>query len=232
VGFCAFTHAFYMVHGKIGCFWSEIIPKTFSTLIAVDLPSDLGEMDVFERFLTYVAVLVFSMFVLNIFIGVIGEQYEVQKERCPIIFQHRRATACFNFLIRAKVLPCTLLSRRLALVVQALAVGSMLALQFEGLRRGSSLPWTKSSFILCQLVTLFCAYQNPKAPWTKATTGNCCSVEKSYLWLVVPRKSKVHCKMDEVKEMVLQLQNALLGKCVDNDTSLTAHSQGLCASIV
>ena len=56
--------------------------------------------DMLEVALLYMAVTFFSVFILNIFIGVLGEQYALQKQHCVLIFRRRRAELCLRYMQR------------------------------------------------------------------------------------------------------------------------------------
>eukprot|EP00929_Paragymnodinium_shiwhaense_P035541 TRINITY_DN19169_c0_g1_i4.p1 TRINITY_DN19169_c0_g1~~TRINITY_DN19169_c0_g1_i4.p1 ORF type:complete len:948 (+),score=180.09 TRINITY_DN19169_c0_g1_i4:52-2895(+) len=171
IGFTAFTHAFFIVQGMVGKVWPETIFTSFSTLITAGLPSNPYEYDSLELLLTYGAVLFFSVFFLNIFIGVISIQYETEKERFPLTFQHLRAESCANFMLRAKVMPCTLLSKGLANFMVVLAIVTGGVVQTVGLYRGVAMPWTVPLFGLCQSIMFLAAFQDPARMITQPCGG-------------------------------------------------------------
>jgi hypothetical protein len=210
VGFCAFTHAFYLAEGKYGVFWSKIVPQCFSTLISAELPNDVAEKDALQGVLTYMAAIIFSIFFMNVFIGVIGQQYEEKKEMCHLMFQHQRANACCNFLVRARVIPYSLASDKVATLGGVLGMGCIVAVLGYGLMKREVLPWTISICVLLQMLIIVSAYQNPSAAW--ATSGHCTLApeeKKHYLWTVVSRASEAknqEIDLEELKSMVLELK--------------------------
>jgi len=226
VGFCAFTHAFYLAEGKQGVFWSYVVPECFSTLISAELPKDVAQKDALQALLTYGAVIVFSIFFMNVFIGVIGQQYEEKREACHLMFQQQRACACCNFLVRARVLPCSLAPQNWARVAGAAAILCMLALLGHGLIERAVQPWSICLFILLQMMVLVSAYQNPSAPW--ATLFRCSDRENAphYLWTVVSRASESEetVTLAELKKMVIALQNSYGKQRLSSETSLAAES--------
>jgi len=231
VGFCAFTHAFYLAEGRQGVFWSYVVPQCFSTLISAELPKDVAQKDALQAFLTYGAVIVFSIFFMNVFIGVIGQQYEEKREVCHLMFQQQRASACCNFLVRARVLPCSLASQKRARVAGAAGVLCMLCLLGHGLVERAVQPWSICLFILLQMMVLLSAYQNPSAPWATLFT---CSDEESaphYLWTVVSRASEPEeeeVTLAELKKMVLALQNSYCMERSDFLQRLALQPKALC----
>ncbi|OLP75082.1 hypothetical protein AK812_SmicGene45184, partial [Symbiodinium microadriaticum] len=46
----------------------------------------------------------YYVFILNIFIGVMGEIYVKEKERAEATFRMDRARSCFQFLLRCRIL--------------------------------------------------------------------------------------------------------------------------------
>jgi hypothetical protein len=207
VGFSAFTHAFYIVRGKAGNFWNDIIPRSFETLITAELPSNTAQSGILEGFLTYAAVLIFSIFVLNVFIGVIGEQYEVQKRLCAQIFQHQRANACFDFLTRARVIPCSLMSVGMGLAMSAVAGLGIFALLFVSLVRSETVAHESAYFAVFQMLLVLAAYQNPQAPWATpcSVISDNDSTHKYYLWLATPREASPASTLDEIHKALREL---------------------------
>eukprot|EP00928_Gymnodinium_smaydae_P002938 TRINITY_DN11073_c0_g1_i1.p1 TRINITY_DN11073_c0_g1~~TRINITY_DN11073_c0_g1_i1.p1 ORF type:complete len:865 (+),score=153.71 TRINITY_DN11073_c0_g1_i1:112-2706(+) len=180
VAFCAFSHAFYFVWGANRS-WRDTFFKSFATLITTELPADPDHSGALELIITYGAVLLFSIFILNIFIGVIGTQYERETEMVPLTFLHHRAQCCLNFLLRTRVLPYKLCSRPVSWLLTGMAVIVALAVQIMGVTSGK-LPWTNRIFVLCQLTMLLLAYQHPMAAWSPPPAKS----EERYLWLTTP----------------------------------------------
>lgn len=209
VGFCAFTHAFYLAEGQHGVFWTKIVPQCFSTLISAELPNDVAQKDALQGSLTYMAAIIFSIFFMNVFIGVIGQQYEEKKEMCHLMFQHQRANACCNFLVRARVLPCSLASKTVATSAGVLGMGCIVMVPGYGLMKREVLPWTFSICVLLQMMIILSAYQNPSAPWASTHCPLAPKERKHYLWTVVSRASEEKnnkTSFEELKSMVLELK--------------------------
>ncbi|CAJ1431768.1 unnamed protein product, partial [Effrenium voratum] len=106
ISFGAFTHAFYLVRGSTQALWPHISTDTFAVLITAALPESASNVATMELTLILVAVLFFSVLILNVFIGVICELYANAKERAPLAFKQRRALCCMLYLLRCRALPC------------------------------------------------------------------------------------------------------------------------------
>jgi len=181
VGFLAFTHGFYVAQ-DIRREPREAVFSSFKNLITAGLPTDPPD-DLLELVLTYVSTILFTIFFLNIFIGVIGEQYSLERQRCRLTFQKMRASSCLTFLLRVKVLPCNLVEKWVAEAAMVLAALLCVSLQVLGLARGASLPYTGAVFFLLQVVMFLASYQNPQAPWAASNAKT-----PYYLWLATPRE--------------------------------------------
>mmetsp|Transcript_20841 Transcript_20841/g.65954 ORF Transcript_20841/g.65954 Transcript_20841/m.65954 type:complete len:850 (+) Transcript_20841:95-2644(+) len=190
VAFLAFTHVFHYVWGHDHN-WEATFFQSFATLITTQLPANPFNHTGLELLVTYGAVLFFSIFMLNIFIGVIGTTYEQEQERVPLTFLQHRACCCQNFLLRARVMPCNLCSRTCANVVSILALGAIVAAQVHGLVLARGGLVTRMTFFLSDLVLLVAAYQTPGLTWRASDK------EKRYLWLASPRgggSAQVRCR--------------------------------------
>ncbi|CAE8699151.1 unnamed protein product, partial [Polarella glacialis] len=189
VGFCAFTHAFYAARDDdTALLWPDTFHHSFNILITAALPEDPHNMPMLDLVLTYLAVLFFSVFFLNIFIGVITELYLLEKERVGLTFQHVRASSCLTFLLRARVLPCGVLSTQVALAVSVITALCALGLQCYCLRLEESIPFEGTAFVVLQTIMFLSAYQHPDQPW--AVTNNMWHKGggKHYLWFCKPRE--------------------------------------------
>lgn len=169
VGFCAFTHALSVLDDG-GKFESRLALNSFEMLLTAQVPDEIKE-DSEENtpvlYLMYLSMMVFTVFFLNIFIGVIGEQYGIQKDSCDLVFQNLRANICSTFLIRATVIPCWLMPRGLAMVATGIAAATCLSLQVLIYTHRLQLerPWI--TFSICFAVMLLSCYQDPSAPWSR-----------------------------------------------------------------
>ena len=130
LGFCAFSHAMCAVQVTPEHLWPHTFWYSFTTLITQGLPEQPPE-DYLELMLLYGGVLFFSIFVMNIFIGVISEQYASEKEQGDVMFERVRAHSCLNYLTRVSVLPCSLLSSTAATLLAASTIALTLVLQIR-----------------------------------------------------------------------------------------------------
>ncbi|CAE7830473.1 unnamed protein product [Symbiodinium sp. CCMP2592] len=96
IAFGAFSHAFFFLGADS---LDKSIYSSFITLITAGMP-DEPEGDMLDVGLLYMSVTFFSVFILNIFIGVLGEQYSIQKEHCVALFRRRRAELCLRYMQR------------------------------------------------------------------------------------------------------------------------------------
>eukprot|EP00930_Biecheleria_cincta_P068184 TRINITY_DN5537_c0_g5_i1.p1 TRINITY_DN5537_c0_g5~~TRINITY_DN5537_c0_g5_i1.p1 ORF type:complete len:910 (+),score=129.48 TRINITY_DN5537_c0_g5_i1:116-2845(+) len=168
VGFCAMTHAMYTVQEQPTQLWPDTFFQGFSTLITQGLPEHPPD-DTLELLLMYAGVSFFSIFVLNIFIGVIGEQYSTEKQQVKLMFQNVRASCCLTFLLRALVLPCNLLTRDVSAILCLLGAIVAAATQFLALVMGIRLPGGTQLlvYVACQFLVFFCTIQckHGDYPW-------------------------------------------------------------------
>merc|ERR1712007_231532 len=183
VGFSAFTHAFFIIKGGEENF-GDLVLESFTTLFTGGLPSS-AQVDEVYLLLTYASVIVFSLFFLNIFIGVISEQYTLAKEQVPRRFQQVLAGECSKYLLRAVRLPNIRALRRCSWPLIILLVLVMLALQVYGLYDGRPLPYTGGIFIFCIAAMIWLSYQHDVAPWK----GRPDDGERFYIWVVSPKEA-------------------------------------------
>lgn len=173
VAFCAFTHAFYLVNGgpKVENMM-DIVFETFATLITAALPpdisSDFSSANQVKLILCIVSVSFFTVFILNIFIGVMGELYVKEKQRSEHTFRMYRAGSCYQYLLRSRVLPCTMMSHTQGFAMMGGAGLLALSVQIYGfLNHQRTLPGASLIFFICQALILVGAYQSPDAPWVR-----------------------------------------------------------------
>ena len=166
-GFFAFTHAMYTVQMSPSRFW-DTRWNSFNMLITQGLPETVPE-DMLEVFMLYGGVLFFSVFMLNIFIGVISEQYAQEKEVAHLAFQRTRASSCLTFLLRAYVAPTTLFSRKVAWALTTFWVVVVTGIQVAALLHGFQLPGLSQlfAFFMCQAGLLISSMQSKHQgfPW-------------------------------------------------------------------
>jgi len=180
VGFCAFTHAFHVVWGYQHD-WSKTFFRSFATLITTELPQNPESADALHVTVVYAAVLFFSIFIMNIFIGVIGTQYEREQGIVCTTFQQHRAKCCLNFLLRARILPTCICSKLSAMLLSTTAAFGALVVQVVGITHGR-VDYTPSIFVILQLIMLVAAYQNPEQAWAPAQDPS----QQRFLWIIAP----------------------------------------------
>mmetsp|Transcript_11764 Transcript_11764/g.20833 ORF Transcript_11764/g.20833 Transcript_11764/m.20833 type:complete len:899 (-) Transcript_11764:46-2742(-) len=193
VGYCGLTHAMYTVQEDPHRLWPDTEWKSFSTLITQGLP-EKAPSDTLELLVMYAGVSFFSVFVLNIFIGVIGEEYSHEKERVSLMFQNVRTSSCLTFLLRTLVLPCNLYTAMTAFFIAKTCVVTAVVMQVLALGWDKRLPGTLQLwvFLLCQvgllLSTLQCKDQSH--PWSDCQqwTGNVKCSNKSFASSVLGQK--------------------------------------------
>eukprot|EP00435_Cladocopium_sp_Y103_P070985 s1270_g36.t1 len=181
VAFCAFTHAFYLVNGgpKVESMM-DVVFETFATLITAALPPDIStnsSQNQVKLVLCIMAVSFFTVFILNIFIGVMGELYVKEKQRSEHTFRMYRASSCYQYLLRSRVLPCSMMSERQGFMMMFGAGGIALSVQIYGfLNHNSTLPGSSVIFFVCQTLIMMGAYQSPHTPWVRGGRSG------FYLW--------------------------------------------------
>ena len=209
LGFCTFTHAMFMADGRVDQAWSDVLFNSFVLLVTQGLPASPPE-DTIKLLLLYVGVLVFSVFVLNIFIGIISEQLEHGREQTDLLFHSARTASCSTFLLRVRVLSCDLSGGRGALVLGCLAALFSIALQAAALHSGWRLHplYQLLAFLLSQVTIFLSAIQCrgshlPWESWARESSTFAQSMKfsesdsesprprwrsaKRYLWICEPR---------------------------------------------
>eukprot|EP00931_Biecheleriopsis_adriatica_P036761 TRINITY_DN21139_c0_g1_i1.p1 TRINITY_DN21139_c0_g1~~TRINITY_DN21139_c0_g1_i1.p1 ORF type:complete len:941 (+),score=161.90 TRINITY_DN21139_c0_g1_i1:93-2915(+) len=176
VGFLAFTHASYAIEEHPRRLWPDQLAESFRVLITAALPSATEHTSGFHVFLTYMSVLMFTVFFLNIFIGVMSDQYIFEKERCELSFQQLRANSCLSYLLRTQVLPCNLFSERAATVSSFLLITFSLVLQVVCLWKDFLPQGCWLILISLQTWSILCCYQCPGSAWAKRDCN-------SHMWL-------------------------------------------------
>ena len=195
LGFCTFTHAMFVADGRVDQAWSDVLFDSFVLLVTQGLPASPPE-DTIKLLLLYVGVLVFSVFVLNIFIGIISEQLEHGREQTDLLFHSARTASCSTFLLRVRVLPCNMVGGRCALVLGCLAALFSMALQAAALHSGWHLHplYQMQAFVLSQVTIFLSAIQcrGSQLPWESWVRKSSASFEESrsdkrYLWICEPK---------------------------------------------
>eukprot|EP00435_Cladocopium_sp_Y103_P009951 s1268_g2.t1 len=183
LGFCAFSHAMCAVQVTPDHLWPRTFWYSFTTLITQGLPENPPD-DYIELLLLYGGVLFFSIFVMNIFIGVISEQYASEKEQGDVMFEKVRAKSCMNYLTHMSVLPCNLLAPRAAALLALGTVALTLMLQVRVVYNRRPLPGFLQLplFVASQVVLFMASIQcrGKSFPWSERDGG------KRYLWICEP----------------------------------------------
>lgn len=158
-----------------------ILFQSFATLFTAQMPSDPNINN--ERLvLTYVAVLAFSMFFINIFIGVISEQYIIMTEMSFLHYRSRLAFRNSSYMVRCCKMPFRGLSRACSVLLAIAAGLMMLGLQVACVCRGGAVPGATLLSVLCMSAMLLAAFQEPQLHWSYAD-------ERAgyYIWTLAPR---------------------------------------------
>ncbi|CAK9072258.1 unnamed protein product [Durusdinium trenchii] len=192
LGFLALTHALYAVHdqdldGEHQRLWPNSVWGTFTKLIANEL-DDTPLKDNMEQVLLLFGVLFFSVFMMNVFIGVINDQYSQEKKTVRLAFQSLRAQSCLTHLLRMRVVPCDLLSARAAATMSVFCVIACVAVQVAALAADVQLPhsWQFMAFFLLQLLTFMASFQRKGCAFPQLSFFRGCESAK-YLWICEPR---------------------------------------------
>jgi len=212
IGFCGLTHAFYALGELDGDFnkSTSVILESFSMLITGSIP-DGTHCDTLRMFLTYTSILMFTVFFLNIFIGVIGENYSIQKGLSPLVFQNVRSGCCCAFLLRASCIPAFLCQPCVAGAASAFAGAVALGIQVANYM-GTRIGYAAVSFALCQTVMVLAAYQNPSAPWGRSQS-NSAEQEPHYLWYAEAIEPEAASQLDSVQRCLYEVRDLLRSVC-------------------
>mmetsp|Transcript_87464 Transcript_87464/g.155122 ORF Transcript_87464/g.155122 Transcript_87464/m.155122 type:complete len:808 (-) Transcript_87464:146-2569(-) len=218
VGFGAFTHAFYLVDGDNQDMWPGILFESFTTLITAALPDMASHPSTFKLVLGLLAVMFFSVFILNIFISVMDEIYSKAKERARNSFWMLRANSCFQFLLRCRVMPCSLMSENngaiLMVVSSVVALGIIAFCFWHHVYR----PWVSIIFFVCQVGIVLGAYQSPESPWVRYSESQDAERQPSYIWYCRKREDREPEPIVQDVRAVLKQMNGVLGEMKDRKT--------------
>ncbi|CAE7368491.1 unnamed protein product [Symbiodinium sp. CCMP2592] len=196
IAYGAFTHAFYVVRGSAQALWPSVSTDTFAVLITAALPETAEGVSALELVLVLVAVLFFTVLIMNVFIGVICDLYNRAKEQAELQFQKRRAESCLLYLLRMQLIPSGLVSENVALFIIMLSGGIGLSFQVYFFDHHDFNPWVVLPFFLCQLSIAICSMQSPGDLWVNSKVGG--SDVNGYLWF---------CKAKVAEEGNTQLEN-------------------------
>eukprot|EP00930_Biecheleria_cincta_P039218 TRINITY_DN26981_c0_g1_i2.p1 TRINITY_DN26981_c0_g1~~TRINITY_DN26981_c0_g1_i2.p1 ORF type:complete len:383 (-),score=70.75 TRINITY_DN26981_c0_g1_i2:19-1017(-) len=187
ISFAAFTHAFYLADGSDERIFPDVFLDSFSALIAATLPGDPDEVTRLKLLLVLAAIMYFAVFILNIFIGVITQLYLAETDRVAITFKQVRASACLQFLLRCKILPCRLTSARTGIILTVLACCVSICVQIYCFIDHSYHIWVTPVFLVCQLTIMVSSYQAPDSPFVVSAHG---PEEDRYMWLCKQRSEE------------------------------------------
>jgi len=223
VGFCALTHAFFELGSLEGGLNATPFLDCFDMLITGAIPKTDADnpLSSLRLLLTYASVLAFTVFFLNIFISVIGENYSTQKMMSPLVFQGVRSSICCTYLLRASVIPGWLCSVPCAVGLFILAVVAMLLLQVSIVIPDINVPCTPLLIVLCQLMMMTAVYQDPDMPWSCHKSGRA-PREDYYLWSVEAVQAEAAGELDRIHEQLDSVRRLLETRGVKRST--TAHS--------
>lgn len=193
IGYCAFVHAFFAVKDTTQPVWAQVFHSSFSTLITAAIPEDANGEPPAEMWLCYLAVLMFSIFFLNIFIGVIGELYQVEKDRSELTFQELRAQSVLSFQLRARIMPCALCNATLAHAFALMFFVIIAGVQMLSIVTGQRFTFLALTFTILQIAMVICVFQCPDEVWGSTNCGHRQgnNPENRYLWICKPKPEHV-----------------------------------------
>jgi len=220
LGFCGLTHALFVFQLKhfSEVELEELVLLSFSRLFTGALPESTNGMSDGELVLAYISVTVFMLFFLNIFIGVISEQYTIASERVNLRFQQVLSVHCTQFLINCDYLPTSLMSKACSICVGVAAIVVLLTLQVLE-DSGHPIPYGFAFNFLCMAMAHLAAYQHPGAPWLRKVREK----EDFYLWTATIKVEK------EEKPAIVNLRQSLEAarrECDLTRSELTKLSMG------
>jgi hypothetical protein len=218
VGFCGLTHAFYALAEMNGHVDNNLILNSFSMLVLGNLQDVAGAdgqtllKDKLLLTVTCCSILMFTVFFLNIFIGVIGENYHKQKGLSSVVFQNVRANICYAYMLRASVIPAWLCSSTCATFVTVLAALCALILQYVAVSTQSeeAVPHLPVWFAACQTVMILAAYQNADSPWAQRSKRERDEVDDGhYVWSVKAEVPKAATQLDDMQDCLKEVRQLL-----------------------
>jgi len=220
IAVCAFTHAKWVMEATP--LWPDTFYDSFSLLITAGLPAETSTN--FSLLYAYFAVSAFSVFFLNIFIGVIGENYTAEKEAAHLSLLKKKCGLCYTFLMRAKLLPCGLMSRRNA--DRLLAIGAAISLYTATTKLfapGITPPCALGCFAVSQLMCLLACYQDPEEAW--ATNPHRDELQPRYMWVGMKfvaeppsQENRIHQSLVNLHQKMRHMREAM--------TPLRCHPDG------
>jgi len=192
---CAFLHALFKLKENQGIPPAVIIHESFTTLFTSELTSpdfEHPELMLRQNLFAYVCVLIFSLFFLNIFIGVISEAYAEAKENVVKRYQQDLAEVCTRYLLRCKCLRGLGFGMKLpditAGIIILICFFCIAGAQAYAFKYNLVFENLGKIFSVFMGLSTLAAYHHPKCPWKAALDGY--KKEKGdnfYLWVVYPQ---------------------------------------------
>uniref|UniRef100_A0A7S2QH57 Ion transport domain-containing protein n=1 Tax=Zooxanthella nutricula TaxID=1333877 RepID=A0A7S2QH57_9DINO len=207
IGFCALTHA-YCALAEVP-FNNAFLQQSFSMLITADVTGGdiVTDPTLLQRIFTPLAVCAFSIFFLNIFIGVIGENYSIQKQVSHLVFLQVRAGLCNTYMLRSTVIPGWLFPK--AAGPAAVVAGiSMAVLQAWVMLTDADLKSPPVVFACCQATMLLCCYQNAHEPWARYDEQGR-PPPPHYIWYAEARQDEPPTQLDDMQHCLRDLRDHL-----------------------
>lgn len=200
--FFAFSHVFYVLEDRESnpnmSYWPDTFFNAFGTLITSAMPTT-ADVPTLILAMYYIAIVSFSVFFLNIFIGVICEAYTAAKEKAAANFQNSRASCCLTFLLRARFIPCTLMSRPVALVLVLFSMACCLGVQVAGClykEDGGYRAYQLSLFTVFFHLMFLGVFQIPNCRFVGGRK------EPHFLWVAWPTPSEEPSQEDKIEGLM------------------------------
>eukprot|EP00928_Gymnodinium_smaydae_P004098 TRINITY_DN11429_c0_g2_i1.p1 TRINITY_DN11429_c0_g2~~TRINITY_DN11429_c0_g2_i1.p1 ORF type:complete len:883 (-),score=162.93 TRINITY_DN11429_c0_g2_i1:67-2715(-) len=184
--FLALTQAVYtLVGGEL----FDVVWLMVGVIVAGEWPED-SPKDLSTSIVYLFGLMIFSIFLLNIFISIISEAYLHEKDKVHLTLAHDRASGILTFLLRARVLPATTLRRRVLTPFMTIAVVVLVAFQVAHTalwktQRDFRYTWMPINLVVTILSILFLnisVFLLPGRCWDARTP-----VKPHFLWLALPK---------------------------------------------
>jgi len=200
----------------------RIMVDSFLTLFTSTMP----EADVFnavDTSVNLICIVTFTLFFLNIFIGVIGELYQSEQASVHLRYRQLLCQRCLKYMLRYRSMPKRFMSRHIAAVLAVVAVIIPLVVQMKSLVDGVRVPYALSIFSVCMVLLDFASFSRQHHPWVEASselqnqTGH-------HLWIAQVRppiqaedidRSEVENLQERIKE--LKKENDVLRRDLELD---------------
>ncbi|CAL1146119.1 unnamed protein product [Cladocopium goreaui] len=210
IAFGAFTHAFYLVRKASQALWPQVSTDSFAVLITAALPERASDVGSMEFYLVLIAVLFFSVLIMNVFIGVICELYTSAKENAKLVFKRRRAESGMLYLLRSRVIPCHIFSTHVAFGIMTFAGVVALSIQVYCFMDHNFKVWVFWPFLACQVTIVAMGFQQPDIPWVRKQWDP--TMPPHYLWFCKQKEqeedsinSEIHGILEEMEAVVSEI---------------------------